>query len=58
MPTDPILNRIAAADWAAISEPTVCSQLILPVLILPGNCKHTLHKVADREAYGLSGPSA
>ena len=50
MPTDPILQRIAAADWTDVPEPTVCSQLIMPVLMLLGYGQHTLHKVAEQKS--------
>lgn len=57
MPTDPILQRIAAADWTDVPEPTVCSQLIMPVLMLLGYGQHTLHKVAEQKSYKLSDPT-
>lgn len=57
MPTDPILQRIAAADWTEVPEATVCSQLIMPVLMLLGYGQHTLHRVAEQETYKLSDPT-
>lgn len=57
MPTDPILQRIAAADWTDVPEPTVCSQLIMPVLMVLGYGQHTLHKVAEQKTYELSDPT-
>jgi hypothetical protein len=57
MPTDPILQRIAAADWTDAPESTVASQLIMPVLMLLGYGQHTLHKVAEQKVYKLSDPT-
>jgi hypothetical protein len=57
MPADPILQPIAAVDWTNVAEPTVCSQLIMPVLIALGYGEHTLHKVAEQKTYKLSDPT-
>jgi len=57
MPRDPILQRIAAADWTDVPESSVCSQLIMPVLMLLGYGQHTLHKVAEQKTYKLSDPT-
>jgi hypothetical protein len=57
MLADPILQRIAATDWTDVTEPTVCSQLIMPVLVLLGYGQHTLHKVAEQRTYKLSDPT-
>jgi hypothetical protein len=57
MLADPILQRIAATDWTDVTEPTVCSQLIMPVLTLLGYGQHTLHKVAEQKTYKLSDPT-
>ena len=57
MPVDPILQRIAAADWTNTPESTVCSQLIMPVLMVLGYGKHTLHNVAEQQTYKLADPT-
>ena len=53
---DDILNRLGQADWIGKTEPTVCSQLIMPVLMLLGYGEHTLHKVVEQQSYPLSDP--
>ena len=57
MPIDPILKRIAAADWTDAPEATVCSQLIVPVLMSLGYGQHTLHKVIEQQTYELEDPT-
>jgi hypothetical protein len=53
MPTDLILQRIAAADWTDVPEATVCSQLIMPVLMFMGYGQNTLHKVVEQRPGAL-----
>lgn len=55
--SDPELQRIRAIDWTAQPEPTVCSQLIMPVLVLLGYGEHTLHKVREQRSYQLQDPT-
>jgi hypothetical protein len=57
MPTDPILQQIAASDWTDVPEATVCSQLIMPVLMSMGYGQHTLHKVVEQQTYKLEDPT-
>lgn len=57
MPTDLILQRIAAADWTDVPEATVCSQLIMPVLMFMGYGQNTLHKVVEQQTYKLEDPT-
>lgn len=57
MALDPILQRLAAVDWADKDEATVSSQLIMPVLTLLGYGEHTLHKVAEQKTYTLKDPT-
>jgi hypothetical protein len=55
--SDPILGRIRAIDWSSQAESTVCSQLIMPVLMLLGYGEHTLHKVREQRSYPLKDPT-
>ncbi len=38
-------------------EATLCSQLIMPVLMLLGYGEHTLHKVKEQQSYALRDPT-
>lgn len=44
-------------DWLGKSEPTVCSQLVMPVLQELGYGEHTLHKVLEQQTYTLKDPN-
>jgi hypothetical protein len=57
MSADPILQQIAASDWTDVPEATVCSQLIMPVLMSMGYGQHTLHKVVEQQTYKLEDPT-
>jgi len=50
------LARLRAVDWTDKPEPTISSQLILPVLALLGYGEHTLHKVREQQTYTLRDP--
>jgi hypothetical protein len=49
---DDTLSRLKSVDWRRQSEATICSQLILPVLILLGYGEHTL----QTQSYPLRDP--
>jgi len=51
------LDRLRATDWTGKPEATICSQLIMPVLVLLGYGEHTLHKVKEQEPYKLRDPT-
>ena len=51
-----IIGRIRAVDWRGKPEPTICSQLIMPVLALLGYGEHTMHKVKEQQSYTLKDP--
>lgn len=51
------LDRLRGTDWTNKPEPTLCSQLIMPVLILLGYGEHTLHKVGEQQSYALRDPT-
>lgn len=51
------LERLRAVDWVGQREPTICSQLIMPVLVLLGYGEHTLHKVKEQQSYALRDPT-
>ncbi len=44
-------------DWLGTTEPTVCSQLVMPVLKELGYGEHTLHKVVEQQTYALKDPN-
>lgn len=50
-------ERLRATDWSDLPEPTICSQLIMPVLVLLGYGEHTLHKVKEQQSYTLHDPT-
>jgi hypothetical protein len=47
----------AQTDWEGKDEATVSSQLITPVLILPGYGEHALDKVREQQTYRLTDPT-
>lgn len=51
-----IIGRIRAVDWRGKPEPTICSQLIMPVLGLLGYGEHTMHKLEEQQSYTLKDP--
>ena len=52
-----VLGRVRATDWMGQPEPTLCSQLIMPVLVVLGYGEHTLHKVSEQQSYALRDPT-
>ena len=48
-----VLNRLRQVDWMGKPEPTICSELVMPVLTLLGYGEHTPHKVAEQQSYPL-----
>ncbi|MHB8491400.1 MAG: hypothetical protein ACYDA6_04185 [Solirubrobacteraceae bacterium] len=55
--TDPRPDFLKVADWLGKPEPTVCSQLVMPVLKELGYGEHTLHKVLEQKTYTLKDPN-
>ena len=54
--TDPRPNFLRV-DWRGKPEPTVSSQLVMPVLQALGYGEHTLHKVREQQTYTLKDPN-
>jgi len=50
-------ERIAATDWTGAPEPTLRSQLIMPLLIALGYGEHTLNKIREERSYKLKDPT-
>ena len=57
MAADELLQRLRSVDWTERGEATICSQLIMPVLMRLGYGEHTLHKVIEQQSYALKDPS-
>jgi hypothetical protein len=53
-----ILQRLQSVDWTDKPEPTISSQLIMPVLHLLGYGEHTPHKAPEQRSYVLRDPYA
>lgn len=51
-----IVQRLRSIDWMEKPEPTISSQLIMPVLHLLGYGEHTLHRVTEQRSYPLRDP--
>lgn len=51
------LDFLRVSDWLDKPEPTVCSQLVMPVLKEFGYGEHTLHKVLEQQSYALKDPN-
>jgi hypothetical protein len=47
------LHRLRATDWTAKPEATICSQRIMPMLVLLGYGEHTRHRVLEQHTYTL-----
>lgn len=55
--SDPRPDFLKVADWLGKPEPTVSSQLVMPVLKELGYGEHTLHKVLEQQTYTLKDPN-
>jgi hypothetical protein len=53
----PLPDFLNVDDWLGKPEPTVCSQLVMPVLKELGYGEHTLHKVLEQQTYTLKDPN-
>lgn len=54
---DPRPDFLKVDDWLGKPEPTVCSQLVMPVLKELGYGEHTLHRVLEQQSYTLKDPN-
>jgi hypothetical protein len=54
---DPRPDFLKVGDWLGKPEPTVSSQLVMPVLKELGYGEHTLHKVLEQKTYTLKDPN-
>ena len=54
---DPRPDFLKVDDWLGKPEPTVCSQLVMPVLKELGYGEHTLHRVLEQQTYTLKDPN-
>jgi hypothetical protein len=55
--SEPRPDFLKVADWLGKPEPTVCSQLVMPVLKELGYGEHTLHRVLEQQSYTLQDPN-
>jgi hypothetical protein len=54
---DPRPDFLKVDNWLGKPEPTVCSQLVMPVLKELGYGEHTLHRVLEQQTYTLKDPN-